>query len=69
DLAIADYNQAIQLNPQYSYAYYARGFALAKLGSNQEAISNFKLFLQYATPGDSFIETTKQLIRKLGGTI
>ena len=39
--AIAAYNQAIQLNPNYVYAYLARGFVRADLGDKQGMIADF----------------------------
>ncbi|MDE5069512.1 MAG: tetratricopeptide repeat protein, partial [Trichodesmium sp. St4_bin8_1] len=42
DLAIADYNQAIQLNPKYAKAYYNRGLAYKAQRNIQKARSDFK---------------------------
>jgi tetratricopeptide (TPR) repeat protein len=68
DLAIVDYNKAIELNPQYAYAYYGKANTLAVLGKTEEALNHFKLFLQYATPGELLIERAKQRISELGVT-
>ncbi|TRU98479.1 MAG: tetratricopeptide repeat protein, partial [Microcystis wesenbergii Mw_QC_S_20081001_S30D] len=35
--AIADYNQAIKLKPDYAYAYFIRGLAKYDLGDKQGA--------------------------------
>ena len=40
--AIQDYNQAIQINPDYALAYYQRGLAHSNLGDEQEAIKDFR---------------------------
>ncbi|MGG6267611.1 TIR domain-containing protein [Leptolyngbya sp. AN03gr2] len=40
--AIADYDQAIKLNPEFAKAYYFRGELLRHLGNNQGAIDNFQ---------------------------
>ena len=39
--AIADYNQAIKLKPDYADAYYNRGLAKYNLGDNQGAIVDY----------------------------
>jgi tetratricopeptide (TPR) repeat protein len=40
--AIADYNQAIAINPRFSEAYYNRGIEKSDLGDKQGACSDFK---------------------------
>ncbi|MFA6571237.1 MAG: tetratricopeptide repeat protein, partial [Bacteroidota bacterium] len=39
--AIADYNNAIEINPKYTEAYFNRGNAKSTLGDNQEAIADY----------------------------
>ena len=39
--AIDDYSKAIELNPQYAYAYYNRGIAHNDLGEHQKAIDDY----------------------------
>lgn len=50
--AIADYNQAIEFDPNYARAYYNRGNIWRKLGDNQTAIADYnqaiELDSQYA---------------------
>ncbi|MBT9317646.1 tetratricopeptide repeat protein [Leptothoe spongobia] len=41
DAAIASFNQAIKLNPDYTTAFYNRGIALTKLGRYEEAIESY----------------------------
>ena len=45
-LAIANYDKAIQLKPDYTNAYYNRGLAKAELGQYFAAISNFDKTIQ-----------------------
>ncbi|MDE5090978.1 MAG: tetratricopeptide repeat protein, partial [Trichodesmium sp. St18_bin3_1_1] len=42
DLAIADYNQAIQLNPKHANAYYSRGLTNKDQRNMEKAISDFE---------------------------
>ena len=39
--AIADYDEAIRLNPDYDYAYNNRGVAKKNLGRHEEAITDY----------------------------
>jgi tetratricopeptide (TPR) repeat protein len=41
DLAIADYNEAIRLNPHYVYFYYNRGNAYIRISRYESAIADF----------------------------
>jgi tetratricopeptide (TPR) repeat protein len=42
DGAIADYDKAIALNPNYAHPYAARGLTLLNIGKDQEAEQDFK---------------------------
>jgi Flp pilus assembly protein TadD len=42
NLAVDDFNTAIELNAQDASAYYARGVAYHKLGSHKDAFRDFK---------------------------
>ncbi|MDX2097908.1 MAG: tetratricopeptide repeat protein [Leptolyngbyaceae cyanobacterium bins.59] len=44
--AIADFTQAIKLNPNYSLAYYNRGTCRRKLGDNKGAVEDFTKAIQ-----------------------
>ena len=40
ELAIADYNKAIEMDPGFSEAHYDRGFSFYEMGSYEEAIAD-----------------------------
>ncbi len=52
DLAVASYDEAIRLNPEYAFAYYNRGMAQFHNGNNEHAIADYtdaiRLRPQYA---------------------
>lgn len=50
DLALEDFNQAVQIAPQEALAYYGRALCFLKNGDKQKAVSNFHVFIQYAKP-------------------
>ncbi len=49
--AIADYNKAIEVNPQYAQAYNDRGIARFKLGDKQGSIEDFSQALRIISIG------------------
>lgn len=49
DNAIADFDKAIELDPDYVWAYCGRAFTYLDLGEYQQAIENFKSVLPLAT--------------------
>lgn len=65
--AIADFTEAIRLNPNYAFAYYNRGNARGKLGDQKEAIADLQkatdLFKQQGKPDD--YQKAMELIRQL----
>ena len=52
DKAIAEFNQAIRINPQYALAYFRRGIAYSRKGDYARAIADFDRALQLS-PDDS----------------
>ncbi len=64
--ALADYNQAIQLDPAYHEAYYNRSYALESQDQLKAALADAKKALQLS-PGDkTYQERVKELEDKLG---
>ena len=51
DRAIADFDQAIRLDPKDTKAYYNRGMALEKKRSLQKALADFRMHARLA-PSD-----------------
>lgn len=57
--AIADYNQAIRLKPDFARAYYSRGGVKDKLGEVSEAMSDFQIAGKLAKEiGDTSLKLT-----------
>jgi tetratricopeptide (TPR) repeat protein len=51
DRAIADYDEAIQLDPKDAQAYYDRGMAWEKKRRLREALADFKMHSQLTPSG------------------
>jgi tetratricopeptide (TPR) repeat protein len=65
-LALADFTQAIKLNPQYAEAYANRGILYAQMNNSQQAIQDLKtaakLFYEQGNPAyQKVLEMLKQL--------
>ncbi len=62
DKAIAEYNKAIELNPEYAEAYYNRGIAYGNKGQYDQAISDYtkaielnpRYAMAYVTRGSAY---------------
>ena len=46
--AIADYDKAVELDPDYASAYYNRGMSYADSGDLEQAIADFEWYLELA---------------------
>jgi tetratricopeptide (TPR) repeat protein len=46
DQAIADYNRASDIDPQYPHAYVRKGLACEKAGRPQDALAAYQAYLQ-----------------------
>ena len=66
DQAIADYNQAIRLNPNYGMAYYNRGSAYADKRDYDRAIADFEVALRI-NPNDANARTNLEAARRERG--
>jgi len=64
DRAIADYNQAIKLKPDYAEAYYNRSWAYREKG-DKSAIRDFKKVLEL-TKDSNLRKNAEQELKKLG---
>ena len=54
DRAVADYDQAIRLNPDYGYAYYGRGIAHALHGDHVNALIDYRLAAKLIPASDQW---------------
>jgi tetratricopeptide (TPR) repeat protein len=62
DEAIADYNEAIRLRPQYAKTYFNRGSAYRKKGQNEQAIADYQKALELSPD----LENVKAKLLELG---
>ena len=65
DLAIADFNKAIALNPNDAYAYNNRGVTYEKNGDKDQAIADFRKTLEI----DPSHQYAKESLKRLGVTL
>jgi tetratricopeptide (TPR) repeat protein len=65
--AIADYDRAIELDPQLAGAYYNRGLTHDEMGNAQAAIADYEQFLALHTAEDEFTAHARERIEELGG--
>ncbi|HPZ09434.1 MAG TPA: tetratricopeptide repeat protein [Candidatus Eremiobacteraeota bacterium] len=59
--------RAISNEAGRSEAYYIRGIAYHNIGKKQEALSDFKKFIEFALPGDPYVNEVKSWIEKIEG--
>ena len=65
DRAIADYDQAIQLDPKNTKAYYFRGMVWEKKRSLQAALADFKMHAQLAPSDRDGLTAVKRVSKEL----
>ncbi len=56
--AIFDFNQALEINPNYSFAYYNRGVAKPELGQINDACIDYEIALRFSNSSFSQIIQT-----------
>lgn len=62
--AIDYFTQAIQIQPDYAQAYYARGIIKKEMGKKQDAINDFKECLKYQTNFEPAIQELNELEKR-----
>ena len=68
DEAIAEYREALRINPGDAEAHYNLGYSLYNKGLIDEAIVAFENFIKYAPPQyASYVDKVKGIIRELKG--
>jgi tetratricopeptide (TPR) repeat protein len=65
DRAIADYDEAIQLDPKDAQAYYDRGMAWEKKRRLREALADFKMHSQLAPSDPDGLEAVRRVSKEL----
>ena len=65
DRAIAEYDEAIRLNPEYAPAYLARGIAWEIKHGLQEALADFKMYSRLAPSDAKGSEALERVLKKL----
>ena len=67
--AVADYNEALRLQPDYALAYYNRGYVNAILTRQKESFTDLNTALELAqAEGDSALAArVEQLLQQPGG--
>ena len=62
--AIADYTEAIKLNPEYAQAYNNRGFAYRELGKKEEADADSRTWAKLIGESTKEIKETSETVEK-----
>jgi tetratricopeptide (TPR) repeat protein len=57
---VADFSEAIRIDPGYDSPYYNRGLVYYDLGRHEQAIAEFRSYLELAPPDDEPWRTNAQ---------
>ena len=67
DLALSDYNKAININPREAQAYANRGVLYYSLQEREKAIRDLRQAAElFRQQGDAFYEEIMKVLRELG---
>lgn len=61
NVALADYNRALELAPDYAEAYYNRGVLLYTMAQRLEALDDFQRYLELSADGDQ-VQSAREYI-------
>lgn len=61
DRVLADYNRAIELDPEYAPAYFHRGVLFYTQGPRENALPDFRRYLELAPEGEFADEATRAI--------
>lgn len=63
--AIASYEKAVQIDPQYARSMYSRGLLLAELGRDREALTAYNQALELYPDWKAVKESKQQILNKI----
>ncbi len=69
EAALADFSQAIEINPQDAKTYYNRGTVYDDLGNAKQAIADYTQFLMLHPAEDERSAHARERIEELGGEV
>ena len=66
EMAIADFNKALEINPGYAETYFNKALACEKIGHPKEAIEAYRGFIENVLPQHvTYINYAKKRVREL----
>jgi Flp pilus assembly protein TadD len=64
--AIGFFDRAIEIDPDFAYAWYDRGVCLRHLGKDEEALRNIDRAVELAPGDEEFLFNRAELLKKIG---